>query len=167
MTASARRRKNPDVGGLSCSVSLEMRGVADVAKLLARALASPTTHQSNPDRTLDGQRHFEVAVASSRSAFATHLRLEAAATMCLREPQNPALSLEEWRSPATALVQMMEERPKNDSGIHGESHARRAMFHRSERPQTGNSAISLPSNWSDWSPNAGPPASIGLRRLVA
>ena len=42
----------------------------------------------------NGQRHVVVAVASSRSAFATHLRLEAAATMCLREQQNPALSLE-------------------------------------------------------------------------
>ena len=46
------------------------------------------------ENALTGQRQFEVAVASSRSAFATHLRLEAAATRCLREPQNPALSFE-------------------------------------------------------------------------
>ena len=40
------------------------------------------------------QRNVGNDKASSRSAFATHLRLEAAATMCLREPKNPALSLE-------------------------------------------------------------------------
>ena len=42
---------------------------------------------------LDGQRHFEVAVASSRSVSASFLRLETTVTIDLRDPHHPALSL--------------------------------------------------------------------------